>query len=252
MSGHSKWHNIRIKKMRMDQLRGRLFSKLSREIMVAARLGGTDPEANPRLRLAISKAKEAGMPSENIERLLKKASGTAEDVHYEEVIYEGYGPAGVALMMEVLTDNKNRAAQEIRAILSRNGGTLAEAGSCSWLFERKGILLIPKEEVDEDTVLSVAIDAGAEDVRMDDPDNYEVITAPEDFEEVRRAFEREGIKVSSADLTMLPKTTVRVEGKEAMAILRLMELLEEQEDVQRVYANFDIPDEIMSAASQEK
>jgi len=250
MSGHSKWHNIRIKKMKMDQLRGRLFSKLSREIMVAARLGGIDPEANPRLRLAISKAKEAGMPSENIERLLKRASGTAEEVRYEEVTYEGYGPAGVALMIEVLTDNRNRAAQEIRAILSRNGGTLAEAGSCSWLFERKGILLIPKGEVDEDTALSIAIEAGAEDVKTDDPDNYEIITAPEDLEDVKDAFEKEGIKVASADLTMLPKTTVRVEGKEAMAVLRLMELLEEQEDVQRVYANFDIPDEIMSAASQ--
>jgi YebC/PmpR family DNA-binding regulatory protein len=250
MSGHSKWHNIRIKKMKMDQLRGRLFSKLSREIMVAARLGGIDPEANPRLRLAISKAKEAGMPSENIERLLKRASGTAEEVRYEEVTYEGYGPAGVALMIEVLTDNRNRAAQEIRAILSRNGGTLAEAGSCSWLFERKGILLIPKGEVDEDTALSIAIEAGAEDVKTDDPDNYEIITAPEDLEDVKEAFEKEGIKVASADLTMLPKTTVRVEGKEAMAVLRLMELLEEQEDVQRVYANFDIPDEIMSAASQ--
>jgi YebC/PmpR family DNA-binding regulatory protein len=250
MSGHSKWHNIRIKKMKMDQLRGRLFSKLSREIMVAARLGGIDPEANPRLRLAISKAKEAGMPSENIERLLKRASGTAEEMRYEEVTYEGYGPAGVALMIEVLTDNRNRAAQEIRAILSRNGGTLAEAGSCSWLFERKGILLIPKGEVDEDTALSIAIEAGAEDVKTDDPDNYEIITAPEDLEDVKEAFEKEGIKVASADLTMLPKTTVRVEGKEAMAVLRLMELLEEQEDVQRVYANFDIPDEIMSAASQ--
>jgi YebC/PmpR family DNA-binding regulatory protein len=250
MSGHSKWHNIRIKKMKMDQLRGRLFSKLSREIMVAARLGGIDPEVNPRLRLAISKAKEAGMPSENIERLLKRAAGAAEEMHYEEVIYEGYGPAGVALMMEVLTDNKKRAAQEIRAILSRNGGTLAEAGSCSWLFERKGILLIPKGEVDEDTILSIAIEAGAEDVKTDDPDNYEIVTAPEDLEDVKEAFEKEGIKIASADITMLPKTTVRVEGKEAMAVLRLMELLEEQEDVQRVYANFDIPDEIMSAASQ--
>ncbi|MBC7329058.1 YebC/PmpR family DNA-binding transcriptional regulator [bacterium] len=250
MSGHSKWHNIRIKKMKMDQLRGRLFSKLSREIMVAARLGGIDPEANPRLRLAISKAKEAGMPSENIERLLKRASGTTDEMRYEEVTYEGYGPAGVALMIEVLTDNRNRAAQEIRAILSRNGGTLAEAGSCSWLFERKGVLLIPKGEVDEDTVLSIAIEAGAEDVKTDDPDNYEIVTAPEDLEEVKEAFEKEGIKIASADLTMLPKTTVRVEGKEAMAVLRLMELLEEQEDVQRVYANFDIPDEIMSTASQ--
>ena len=250
MSGHSKWHNIRIKKMKMDQLRGKLFSKLSREIMVAAKLGGTDPEANPRLRLAISKAKEAGMPSENIERLLKRASGTAEEVRYEEVTYEGYGPAGVALMIEVLTDNRNRAAQEIRAILSRNGGALAEAGSCSWLFERKGILLIPKGEADEDTVLNIAIEAGAEDVKTDDPDNYEILTAPEDLEDVKEAFEKEGIKISSADITMLPKTTVRVEGKEAMAVLRLMELLEEQEDVQRVYANFDIPDEIMSAASQ--
>jgi len=250
MSGHSKWHNIRIKKTKMDQLRGKLFSKLSREITVAARLGGTDPEANPRLRLAISKAKEAGMPSDNIERLLKKASGAAEDVHYEEVIYEGYGPAGVALIMEVLTDNKHRAAQEIRAILSRNGGTLAEAGSCSWLFERKGVLFIPKEEAGEDEVLRIAIDAGAEDVKTDDPDNYEVITAPEDLEEVKSAFEKEGIKVASADLSMLPKTTVRLEGKEAMSVLRLMELLEEQEDVQRVYANFDIPDEIMTAASQ--
>jgi YebC/PmpR family DNA-binding regulatory protein len=250
MSGHSKWHNIRIKKMKMDQLRGKLFSKLSREIMVAAKLGGTDPEANPRLRLAISKAKEAGMPSENIERLLKRASGTAEEVRYEEVTYEGYGPAGVALMIEVLTDNRNRAAQEIRAILSRNGGALAEAGSCSWLFERKGILLIPKGEADEDTVFNIAIEAGAEDVKTDDPDNYEILTAPEDLEDVKEAFEKEGIKISSADITMLPKTTVRVEGKEAMAVLRLMELLEEQEDVQRVYANFDIPDEIMSAASQ--
>ncbi|MBC7328259.1 YebC/PmpR family DNA-binding transcriptional regulator [bacterium] len=250
MSGHSKWHNIRVKKMKMDQVRGRLFSKLSREIMVAARLGGIDPEVNPRLRLAISKAKEAGMPSENIERLLKRASGEAEDVHYEEVIYEGYGPAGVALMMEVLTDNKNRAAQEIRAILSRNGGTLAEAGSCSWLFERKGLLLVPKENAEEDQVLAVAIEAGAEDVKVDDPENYEVITAPEDLEDVKKAFEQAGIKIASADLTMIPKTTVRVEGKDAIAVLKLMELLEEQDDVQRVYANFDIPDEIMSAASQ--
>ncbi len=249
MSGHSKWHNIRVKKMKMDERRGKLFSKLSREIMVAARIGGPLPEANPRLRLAISKAKEAGMPMENIERAIKKGAGEVEGARFEEVTYEGYGPAGVALIIELLTDNKNRAVQELRSTLSRYGGTLGEAGSCSWLFERKGIILVPKEE-DEEKVFSLAIEAGAEDVRTDDPDNYEIITVPTDLEDVRRAFEEEGVKIASADLTLLPKTTVRVEGKEAMTLLKLLEMLEDLDDVQKVYANFDIPDEILATASQ--
>ncbi len=247
MSGHSKWHNIRIKKQKMDQVRGKLFSRLSREITVAAKEGGGNPEGNARLRTAIERAREAGMPNENIQRAIQRGTGEGGGAALERVTYEGYAPGGVAVLVEAVTDNRNRTASEVRALFTRHGGRFGEAGSVAWMFEQKGELQVDKRAVAEDDLMLVALEAGAEDVRTSD-ETFEVITAPEDFLRVKQALQARGIPLVSADVTMLPRSTVRLEGKEARQLLQLMEALEDHEDVQRAYANFDIPEEILQQA----
>ncbi len=244
MSGHSKWHSIKHKKMAMDARRGKIFTKIIREIMVATKMGGSNPETNPRLRLAIEKAKSVNMPNENIQRAIKRGSGEEGGVNYEQVTYEGYGPGGVAIFVEVLTDNKNRSAAEIRSIFSRHNGNLAGAGSVSWIFERKGLISIKKENIDEDKLMGIIIDAGAEDMKVE-KDTYDVITSPENFESVKKAIEMNKIPIENANITYIPKNTVTLSGKEAEQLLKLLDELEESDDVQNVYANFDIADEIL-------
>ncbi|MDR7543233.1 MAG: YebC/PmpR family DNA-binding transcriptional regulator [Armatimonadota bacterium] len=247
MSGHSKWHNIKIKKQRMDQVRGKLFSKISREIMVAAKEGGSNPDANARLRTAIERAREAGMPNDNVQRAIQRGAGELAGATYETVIYEGYAPGGVAVMVEALTDNRNRTAGEIRAIFTRHGASLG-GRSVAWMFERQGIVTVAKEGHTEDDVLLAALEAGGEDVRTTD-DGFEVVTKPEETYKVRGALLARGFVVTGAQITMHPKNTVRVEGRDAQQVLRLMDALEEHDDVQAVHANFDIPDEIMQQVS---
>jgi YebC/PmpR family DNA-binding regulatory protein len=250
MSGHSKWHNIRLRKGKQDAIRGKLFTKIAREIIVAAKEGGGNPESNLRLRLAIQKAREASMPQENIKRAIQRGTGeTGESTNFEEIIYEGYGPSGVALMISCLTDNRNRTVAEIRNILSKNGGNLGESGCVSWMFDQKGLIQIPADKADEDTVMMATLDAGAEDIRVEG-DTIEVLCQPEDLSKVRDAVAEAGIEYTSAEVTMLPKSTVRIEdSKEASRILKLMDALEDNDDVQQVYANFDIPDEMLHEAA---
>ncbi|MFC1830144.1 YebC/PmpR family DNA-binding transcriptional regulator [Thermodesulfobacteriota bacterium] len=245
MSGHSKWSTIRHKKTATDAKRGKIFSKLIKEITVAARMGGGDPATNPRLRTAVQAAKNENMPKDNIERAIKKGTGELEGVNYEESIYEGYGPGGAAILIESLTDNKKRAVADIRHILSKSGGNLGSAGCVSYMFDKKGYLVIEKAAADEDTVMEAALDAGAEDMR-EDGDNYEIITDPQDFESVKAAVDEASIPCIGAEITMLPQTTANLQGKEAEQMLRLMEALEDCDDVQKVYTNADIPDEIVS------
>lgn len=244
MSGHSKWASIKHKKGAADAKRGKIFTKLIREITVAARAAGGNPDANPRLRLAIQRAKAANMPQGNIERGIKKGTGELEGVSYEEVTYEGYGPGGIAIMVEVLTDNKNRATSDIRNIFSKKGGNMAGHGSVAWMFEKKGYIVINKDAVEEDKLMSVALDAGAEDMKAEDT-TYAVTTATSDFDKVKKAIEDDKIKIESADITNVPKTTIKVTGEDAKRVLSLVSELEDQDDVQNVYANFDIPDEIL-------
>jgi YebC/PmpR family DNA-binding regulatory protein len=246
MSGHSKWAGIKHKKAKVDAQRGRVFTKIIREITVAARVGGGDPGGNPRLRTAVQAAKAVNMPADNIERAIKKGTGELEGVTYEEITYEGYGPGGVAVLVEVLTDNKNRTVGEIRKLFSRHGGNLGEAGCVGFLFEKKGYIQIEASKVDEDRLLSVALEAGAEDLEREES-LFAVTTVPRDFEKVRDAILKSGIQPISAEITKLPKSSVKLEGKPAEQMLRLMEELEEHDDVQHVYANFDIPEEIMAA-----
>lgn len=245
MSGHSKWSTIRHKKGAADAKRGKIFTKLIKEITVAARMGGGDPDANPRLRTAIAAAKAENMPKDNIERGIKKGTGELEGVSYEESTYEGYGPGGAAIFVESLTDNKNRAVSEIRHIFSKHGGSLGEAGCVAWMFDKKGYLAVAKSDADEDGLMEVALDAGAEDVR-DDGVSFEVITAPEDFEAVRAAVEAAGIPCSDAEVTLLPQTTANLEGKDADQMMRLMEALDDCDDVQKIHTNADIPDEYVA------
>jgi len=244
MAGHSRWHNIRIKKEKMDRVRGKLFSKLTREIIVAAREGGGNPETNIRLRSAIERAREAGMPNENIQRAIARGTGAAGGEHYEEVTYEGYGPGGVAILVRAATDNRNRTAAEIRSIFHRLGGTMAEAGAVAWMFDRKGLIQVDRSQVSEDDLLLVALEAGAEDVRTDDG-LYEVITAPEDLGRVREALQRAGIPMGRAEVTLVPKSTVPLTGQDAERVLRLVDALDDLDDVQEVYANFDVPEEVL-------
>jgi YebC/PmpR family DNA-binding regulatory protein len=245
VSGHSKWSQIKHKKAHTDAKRGRAFTKIVKEISIAARLGGGDSDANPRLRTAIEKAKEVNMPHDNIKKAIMKGTGELPGVSYEEFVYEGYGPAGVAMMVEVMTDNKNRTVPEIRHIMGKNGGSLGETGCVAWMFEKKGYILVEKEAAPEDTVMSIALDAGAEDMKNDPKEeNYEIITAPEDFEKVKEAIEKANIPVSSAEVTMLPKNYVVLDEKAAEQTIRLVEALEDHDDVQNVYANFDIPDDV--------
>ncbi len=248
MSGHSKWAGIKHKKAKVDAQRGRIFTKIIREITVAARVGGGDLGGNPRLRTAVQAARAVNMPAENIERAVKKGTGELEGVSYEEITYEGYGPGGVAVLAAAVTDNKNRTVGEIRKLFSKNGGSLGEVGCVGFLFQKKGHIQVDSAKVDEDRLFSVALEAGAEDLEREES-FYAVTTAPKDFEKVRDAIVKSGIQPVSAEITMVPKSTVKLEGKPAEQMLRLMEELEEHDDVQHVYANFDIPEEIMAAMS---
>jgi YebC/PmpR family DNA-binding regulatory protein len=245
MSGHSKWNTIKRKKGAADAKRGKIFTKLIKEITLAARLGGHDQEGNARLRQAIMAAKEENMPKDNIDRAIKKGIGGAEgSANFEEILYEGYGPGGVAILVEVMTDNKNRTVAEIRHIFSKHGGNLGENGCVSWIFEKKGSILFDKKAVSEDVLMEAVIEAGAEDVR-DEENEYEVITHPALFEQVRKAIDLRGLKYIKAEVTMMPQSTVRIEADKAVQMLKLMEKMEDNDDVQHVYANFDIPDDVM-------
>jgi len=249
MSGHSKWSQIKHKKAHTDAKRGRAFTKIVKEISVAARFGGGDPDGNPRLRTAIEKAKEVNMPHDNIKRAVMKGTGELPGVTYEEIVYEGYGPAGVAILIEVMTDNKNRTVPEIRHIMAKNGGNLGETGCVSWIFDKRGYILVNKKKASEDSVMSVALDAGAEDMKNDpQEDNYEIITGTDSFNAVKAAIEKANIPVESAEITMLPKNYVVLDEKAAEQMVRLMEALEDHDDIQNVYANFDIPDEVAEKA----
>ena len=249
MAGHSKWANIKHKKAAQDAKRGKIFTKLIKEIIVAAKMGGGDPENNPRLRAAIALAKEHNMPKDNIERAIKKGTGEIESENYEEVIYEGYGPGGVALLVEVLTDNKNRTASAIRHIFTKHGGNLGEAGCVSWIFERKGIIQIEKEGVDFEKLFDDALGAGAEDIDESDEKVYEIITPPSDFESVRKTLEEAGYKIFHAKLTMIPKNTVKVDEENANKLITLMNKLEDNDDVQNVYSNFEMDDALLEKLS---
>jgi len=246
MSGHSRWSQIKRKKGKADQQRGKLFTKLIREITVAARTGGGDLKINMRLKAALESAKAASMPADNIKRAIQKGTGELPGEAYEEVTYEGYGPGGVALMVRVLTDNKNRTAPEIRHVFEKNGGNLGQVGCVAWMFERKGVIQVDAERIGEDELLGPALDAGASDMRRVEK-VYEITTTPDEMESVRRALEERKVPVLEAEVSMVPLSTVRAEGKDAQAVLRLVEALEEQDDVQAVYANYDIPDEIIDA-----
>ena len=248
MSGHSKWHSIRHKKGAVDAKRGKIFTKLIKEITIATRLGGKDPESNARLRAAIAAAKAENMPKENIERGIKKGTGELEGSTYEEATYEGYGPGGVAVLVEVLTDNKNRAVAEVRHVFERHGGSLGAAGCVAWMFHQKGLIVLSKEQTDEEKLFDVALEAGAEDIKEGEKE-FEVITEPSLFEKVKTAIEGNGLTSTLAEITMIPQTTTTLEGKNAQQMLTLMELLEDNDDVNHVYANFDIPDAVMEAIS---
>lgn len=247
MSGHSKWSQIKHKKAAADSKKGKVFSKLSKEISVAARIGGGNADMNARLRLVIDKAKEVNMPSDNIKRAIQKGTGELPGAHYEEIMYEGYGPGGVAMMIEVMTDNKNRTVPEIRHTMSKYGGNLGETGCVAWMFDKKGYILVNKKAADEDTMMSEALDAGAEDFKNDpEEENYEIITTPEDLNKVKGFLDKKKIPVNLSEATFLPKNYVKLDARDAEKMLKLMEALEDHDDVQNVYANFDIPDEIMT------
>jgi YebC/PmpR family DNA-binding regulatory protein len=248
MSGHSKWSTIKHKKAAKDAKKGKLFTKLIKEITVAARMGGGDINANPRLRTAVLTARAASMPTDNIDRAIKKGIGELEGVTYEEIQYEGYGPGGAAILAHVLTDNKNRTVSEIRRLFTKHGGNMGEAGCVAWMFEKKGLITIEKAHVDEDRLMGVVLDAGAEDVK-DEDDMFEVLTTVDDFERVKERLESEKIPVASAVVTMVPKNTVSVDEKNVEQILKLTEELEDHDDVQSVSANFNIPSELMEKAS---
>jgi len=251
MSGHSKWSTIKRKKGKVDAQRGKIFTKIIRVITVAARSGGGDPETNVKLKTAIQLAKENNMPNENIERAIKRGTGEAEGVSYEEITYEGYGPGGVAVLIEALTDNKNRTTPEIRKIFSKNAGNLGENGCVAWMFDKRGYFIFEKAKVNEDTIIDLALEAEAEDVKSDN-ENIEVITPPEDYQKFSNLIKEQNIDCLLSEVTLIPKTTVDLEGKKATQMLNLMEQLEEQDDVQKVYANFNIADEIMEEISVNK
>jgi YebC/PmpR family DNA-binding regulatory protein len=248
MSGHSKWSTIKRKKGAADAKRGKVFTKIIKEIMVAARFGGGDINSNPRLRTAVLAAKAENMPKDNIDRAIKKGTGELEGVNYEELTYEGYGPGGVAMMLEVVTDNKNRTVADVRHIFSKHNGSLGENGCVSWMFEKKGLITIEKSGVDEDRLIEAALDAGALDVK-DSGKEFEVTTDQTSFEEVKKALEEAGFKYNYAEVTMVPQSTVRLSGREAEQMLKLMEGLEDSDDVQKVYGNFDIAEEEMERLS---
>jgi YebC/PmpR family DNA-binding regulatory protein len=249
VSGHSKWATIKHKKGAADAKRGKLFARLIRGIEAAAKVGGADPDGNPTLQTAIQKAKDASVPKDNIERALKRASGDLEGVNYDTIYYEGYAPGGVALYVECLTDNRNRAANDVRAAFNKNGGALAEPGAVNYLFSRAGVVIVPAEGTEEDDILMAGLDAGIEDVTLDG-DTYTVTTQPQDVQAVREALETAEITVASSEVTLLPSVTVPVDDESvAKQVLRLMEVLEDCDDVQNIYANFDIPDQVLEAVA---
>lgn len=250
MSGHSKWASIKHKKGAADAKRGYLFTKLIREITVAAKDGGGNPDTNSRLRTAIQRANDANMPKDNIAKAIKKGTGELPGIIYESCMFEGYGPGGIAIMVDTLTDNKNRTTAEIRNIFSKRGGNMAGSGSVSWIFTTKGYILINKETIAEDMLFSISVDAGAQDVKTGEK-SHEVYCDPKDFENVKKALSDKKVKWESADLTMIPNSTIKVTGAQAKQLLALVEALEEHDDVQKVYANFDIPDEILEELAQE-
>jgi YebC/PmpR family DNA-binding regulatory protein len=247
MSGHSKWHTIKHKKGALDAKRGKLFTKLIKELTVAARTGGGDPEANARLRKAVSDAKAGNMPNDTIARAIRRGTGEEEGVNYDEITYEGIGPGGVAIMIEAMTDNRNRTVAEIRHAFSKNGGALGVSGSQAWNFEKKGYIVVEKAAKSEDELFEIVTEAGAEDLR-DDEDNFEIITAPENFEAVHEALKKAGIEPEVAEVEMVPKSYVKLAGADARSMLKLMETLEDHDDVQKVSANFDIDEADMASA----
>ncbi len=248
MSGHSKWHSIKHKKAAADSKRGRIFTRLIKEMTAAARMGGGDIEGNPRLRLAVATAKAANMPADNIKRAIMRGTGELPGVAYEDVNYEGYGPGGVALYVHVLTDNRNRTVAEIRHILSKNGGNLGESGSVGWMFHRKGYFVVEKSAAEEEKLLDIVLGAGADDMN-EDGDNFEILSSPESFDAVKTALDAAKIPLAASEISMVPQNYVKLEGKNAQTMLKLMEALEEHEDVQNVWANFDIDEAEMQAAS---
>jgi YebC/PmpR family DNA-binding regulatory protein len=251
MSGHSKWATIKHKKAATDAKRGRIFTKLIREISIATRVGGADPTSNPRLRSAILLAKNENMPNDNIERAIQRGAGTIEGEQYEEVNFEGYGPGGVGMIIQVVTTNRNRVVSEIRHMMSRHGGNLAETGAVGWMFSRKGQIVVPKESASEDKMLSIVLDAGAEDLR-DDDSVWEVLTPPEAFEPVREALVKAGVTPASAEVAWVPQNYVKLTGSAAQQMLKLVELLEEHDDIQHVFANFDIDEKELQAVMSEE
>ncbi len=249
MSGHNKWSTIKHKKGRADAKRGKIFTKIIREITVSARAGGGDIEANPRLRAAVTAAKAANMPADNIKRAVDRGTGDLDGVTYEEVNYEGYGPGGVAVMLECLTDNRNRTTPEVRHLFSKHGGNLGENGSVSWVFSRKGLILVSRaDEMDEDVLLESALDAGAEDLDTEDPDFFRVFTVPEELHQVKEGLEAAGVVIEAAQFDMEPSTSMRLEGKKAQQMIRLMEAFEDHDDVQNVWANFDFDEDELNAS----
>ena len=247
MSGHSKWHSIKHKKGALDAKRGKLFTKFIKEITVAARSGGGDPEGNARLRKAIADAKAGNMPNDTIDRAIRRGTGEEEGVNYEEITYEGYGPGGVALLIQSMTDNRNRTVAEIRHIFSKNGGNLGESGSVGWMFEKKGYIVVEKAAKSEEELFELAIEAGADDLR-DDEDNFEIITSPDAFDSVLSAVKGAGVEPQVAEVEMVPQNYIRLEGADARQMLKLIEALEDHDDVQKVSANFDISEADMAAA----
>tara|TARA_Y100000758_G_C15970811_1_gene393140 strand:- start:157 stop:906 length:750 start_codon:yes stop_codon:yes gene_type:complete len=247
MSGHSKWSSIKHKKGAADAKRGKVFTRIIKELTVAARVGGGDPDSNPRLRTVVADAKAANMPADNIKRAIRRGTGEEPGVSYEEATYEGYGPGGAALMLETLTDNKNRTVSEIRHLLSKHGGNLGETNSVAWMFTKQGYILIEKSKVDEDGLMGVALDTGADDVR-DDQDNWEVLTSPEDFHRVLEAIKGLGVETLMAEVAMLPQNYINLEGKAAQQMLKLMGLLEDHDDVQHVWSNFNVEEKEIEAS----
>lgn len=239
MAGHSKWANIKHRKAAQDAKKGKIFTKIAKELTVAAKIGGSDPEMNPRLRVALDKAKSANMPKENVERAIKKGTGEGNDTIYYEVTYEGYGPGGVAILVNALTDNKNRTVAEVRSTLTKRGGSMGETGCVAWLFEKKGVINVKKEVIDEEEIMELAIEAGAEDVEIND-DGYEIISEPENYYSIKDVLETKNIEIEYSEITMRPKTTVELTGEDAKKAVALVEALEDLDDVQEVYANFDI------------
>jgi len=248
MSGHSKWKTNKGKKMAADAKKGAAYTKIIKELTIIAREGGGNPDTNSKLRAVIAKAREANMPQENVKMAIKRGTGELPGIIYEAVMYEAYGPGGVAILVDALTDNKNRTTAELRNIMSKKGGNMAGAGSVAWMFTKKGYFLIEKSQAQEDELMTIALDAGAEDFKSDDK-NYEITTSAQDFEKVKQAIDTKGIKCLDAEVTMIPSSTVKVAGGEAKQVLALVEALEEHDDVQQVYANFDIPDEILEQAA---